>query len=389
MSAMNIYLDYAATTPVDPRVAEVMAVYNTDKFGNPSSPHGFGQEALEAVEYGRKTLASFLNAKPNEIVFTGGGSESDNMAIKGTCETRWDKGGHLITTAIEHHAVLHTCEFMAKRGFDLTVLPVGSDGIVDPDDVKKAIRRDTILITVMHANNEVGTIQPIKEIGHIAQEASIPFHTDSVQTFGHLPIDVQEMNIDMLALSAHKLYGPKGIGIFFIKEGTPFIPLIHGGAQEAGRRSSTLNVPGIVGLAEAARLAHTSLESEHKTIAKLRDRLLNFLLSEIKQVHLNGHRTRRLANNINVSIDYVEGESLLASLDMEGISASSGSACSSGSDEPSHVLTALGLTTEEARGSLRISLGRFTTEQDIVRVESVLPEIVTRLRDLTPFGRNA
>ena len=382
----RIYMDYAATTPVDPRVREAMDPYWCEKFGNPASIHSYGQENLEAVEAARKNVADLLNADPSEVVFTSSGTEADNTAIKSAGSALREKGNHIITTAIEHPAVLRTCEFMARQGFQVTYLPVGKMGIVDPSDIKKAITKKTVLISIMHANNEVGSIQPLSEIGAIAKEKSILFHTDAVQTFGHLEIDVVKMNIDLLSLSAHKLYGPKGVGALYIKKGTPFVPLMHGGSQENGKRSSTLNVPGIVGLGKAAEIAQKEMKTEYQKITKLRNRLRDTILKRVDGIHLNGSPDKRLPNNLHISIENVEGESLLMNLDLEGIAASSGSACSSKSTEPSHVLTALGLSPEMARGSLRITLGRFTTEQDVDSVSDALVRIVHHLRSLSPFG---
>jgi len=384
-----IYMDYAATTPVDPRVREAMEPYWSVKFGNPSSIHSFGQEASEAVEEARKSVSTLIGADPSEIVFTGGGTESDNTAIKGVCHALREKGNHIITTAIEHHAVLYTCEFMASQGFEVTFLPVDKDGIVDPSHIKKAITKKTILISVMHANNEVGTVQPISEMGSIAKERSVLFHTDAVQTFGHLKIDVEKMGIDLLSLSAHKLYGPKGTGALYIRKGTPIVPYMHGGAQERGMRASTHNVAGIVGLGKAAEIADEEMEAEQERIQNLRNRLLDNIHQKIEGIHLNGHRHKRLPNNLNISFENVEGEAILMNLDLEGIAASSGSACSSGSTEPSHVLLALGLSPELARGSLRLTLGKFTTEEEIDRVADVLARTLNHLRSLSPFGKEA
>jgi len=376
----RIYLDYAATTPLDPEVIRAMEPFWEDHFGNPSSGHTTGQDAARAIETVRKKIADFLGAESREIVFTGSGTESDNMAIKGLCDALRDRGNHIITTAIEHSAVIKTCEFLETRGFHVTYLPVGSDGIVDPDAVQKAITDQTILISVMHANNEIGTIQPLEAIGRIAQSRHIRFHTDAVQTFGHLPINVGHLHLDFLSLSAHKLYGPKGVGALFIKKDTPFTPLIHGGGHEEGRRSSTQNVPGIVGLGKAAEIAYRDIRTEQNRIRSLRDRLFSGIRGQIENVRLNGHASKRLNNNLNLSIPGVEGESLLMNLDMEGIQISSGSACSSGSGKPSHVLSALGLEPADARGSLRITLGRFTTEKEIRLTIKKLTEVVARLR---------
>ncbi len=385
----RIYMDYAATTPLDSRVLKAMDPFLNEKFGNPSSIHSYGQETQAAVETARTQVADLLNAKPSEIVFNSGGTESDNTAIKGVCYALRDKGAHVITSAIEHHAVLYCCKFMAFQGFNVTFLPVGRDGIVDPSDVEKAIRHDTVLISIMHANNEIGTLQPISEIGAIAREKSVLFHTDAVQTFGHIETDVNKMNVDLLSLSAHKVYGPKGVGALYIKKGTPLIPLLHGGGQEQERRSSTHNVPGIVGLGKAAEIAREKMIGEEKTVSHLKEKLLNQIQQEIEGIDLNGHRTQRLPNNINISIKHVEGEALLMSLDLEGIAVSSGSACSSGSTEPSHVLTALGLSPESASGSLRLTLGKYTDEKEIDMVADVLQKTVSHLRSLSSFGKGA
>ena len=383
----RIYMDYAATTPMDTRVREAMEPYWSNKFGNPSSIHSFGQETLEAVENARRKVATLINATPSEIVFTSGGTEANNTAIKSTCYALREKGNHIITTAFEHHAVLHPCEFMKSQGFDVTFIPVGQDGIVDPTDIEKAITQKTILISVMHANNEVGTIQPISEIGAIARKRSIIFHTDAVQTCGHIKIDPEKMNIDLLSLSAHKFYGPKGVGALYIRKGIPFLPFMHGGGQEGGRRSSTHNVPGIVGLGKAAEIAWQEMKTEYERISQLRDRLLDRILQQIEDVHLNGDREKRLPNNINISVEHVEGEALLMNLDLEGIAVSTGSACSAGSQEPSHVLKALRLSREFARGSLRLTLGRFTTEEEVDRVSDVLTSAVKHLRSLSSFKK--
>jgi cysteine desulfurase len=385
----RIYMDYAATTPTDPRVHQAMEPFWSDKFGNPSSIHSFGQEALEAVETARNNVAHLLKANPSEIVFTGGGTESDNAAIKGTAYALREKGNHIITDAVEHHAVLHACEFMASQGFEVTILPVDKNGIVDPSDVEKAITKNTILLSVMHANNEVGSLQPVSEIGAIAKKHAVLFHTDAVQTFGHQTIDVERMGIDLLSMSWHKCCGPKGVGALYIRKGTPFIPLIHGGGQERGRRSSTHNVTGIVGLGKATEIAGQEMDDEDQRIRNLRDRLRQRILGRIDGVHMNGHPEKRLANNLNISVESVEGEALLMNLDLEGIAASSGSACSSGSGEPSHVLKAIGLPPEWARGSLRLSLGRFSTQEEVDRTSEVLAQVVAHLRSLSSFGRGS
>ncbi|MBM4271652.1 MAG: cysteine desulfurase NifS [Deltaproteobacteria bacterium] len=381
----RIYLDYAATTPVDVRVVKAMLPHFTEIYGNPSSLHAFGQEAKHVVEESRHTVASFIGAKPEEIIFTSGGTESNNFTIGGIAHARSDKGNHIITSRIEHHAILEPCHFLEKEGFQVTYLPVDKYGLVDPGDVRKAINAKTILISIMHANNEIGTIQPIAEIGSIARENGVYFHTDAVQTFGHLPVDVDELNLDLLSASGHKLYGPKGVGIIYARKGIRMSPFMQGGGQEKGRRASTHNVPGIVGLGKAVDLAKEEMGQEIEHLTVLRDRLIQGILNAIEYSSLNGHPTKRLPNNVNVSIAYVEGESMLLNLDMEGIACSTGSACSSASLEPSHVLTAIGLPHELAHGSLRFSLGRPTTSDDINYVLSVLPGIVGKLRAMSPL----
>ncbi len=385
-SLKPIYLDYAATTPVDPRVFEAMEPFLRDRFGNPSSIHSFGQDALAAVETARRQVAGLLNADPSELVFTGSGTESDNAALIGAGNALESRGNHIITTSIEHHAVLACCEFMAENGFDVTVVPPGSNGIVTLSEIEKAVTEKTALISVMHANNEIGTLQPIAAIGAFARSRGIVFHTDAVQTFGHVPIDVQSMRIDLLSLSAHKLYGPKGVGALYIRKGTPFEPILHGGGQENGRRSSTHNVPGIAGLGMAAEIAGMEMKREGQRLLDLRKRLLRGLLADLKGVRLNGDPENRLENNLNLSIDGVEGESLIMALDLEGVAASSGSACSSGSGEMSHVLKALGLPPHKARGSLRLSLGRFTTREECDRAVEAVVKAVERLRRLSSSG---
>lgn len=337
------------------------------------------------MDLARDRVAKALNAKSEEIYFTAGGSESDNWAIKGVALANKNKGNHIITSAIEHHAVLHTCESLEKQGFEITYLPVDQYGMVDPEQVRRAINSNTILVTIMFANNEIGTIQPIKEIGAITRENGIYFHTDAVQAVGHVPIDVNKLNIDLLSLSGHKLYGPKGIGALFIRKGVKISPIIHGGAQERNRRAGTENVPGIVGLGKAVELAYANMEANNKRLINLRDRLIEGILSKIDHVYLNGHPTNRLPGNVNMSFEYIEGESLLLSLDMKGIAASSGSACTSGSLDPSHVLLAIGLSHEIAHGSLRLTLGEENTDEDVDYVLEVLPEIVNRLRAMSPL----
>jgi cysteine desulfurase len=381
----KIYMDNAATTPTDPRVLEVMLPFFTEVYGNPSSLHAFGQEAKHALEEARHIVAAFIGATPEEIVFTSGGTESNNCAIKGVAYERRDKGNHIITSKIEHHAVLEPCHFLEKEGFEVTCIPVDEYGLVDPADVEKAITEKTILISIMHANNEIGTIQPIAEIGKIARGKGVYFHTDAVQTLGHLPIDVNELNVDILSASGHKLYGPKGVGILYVRKGVRMHPFMHGGDQEKGRRASTHNVSGIVGFGKAVELAKAEMGKEIEQLTFLRDKLIKGIISTIGFTRLNGHPTQRLPNNVNVSISYVEGESMLLNLDMEGIACSTGSACTSSSLEPSHVLAAIGLPHELAHGSLRFSLGRSTSEDDIVYVLAVLPAIVGKLRSMSPL----
>ena len=381
----RIYLDYAATTPTHPEVVKAMLPYFTDAFGNPSSIHSYGQEAKGAIEEVRVKVAHLINARDEEIVLTSGGTEADNFALKGVAIANESNGNHIITSSIEHHAVIETCKFLEKRGFRVTYLPVDEYGLVDPGDVKKAVTDRTILISVMHANNEMGTIEPITEIGRIAREAGIYFHTDAVQTVGHMPVDVNELGVDLLSMSAHKLYGPKGVGALYIRKGSKLTPFMHGGEQERRRRASTENVPAIVGFGKAAELALQEMGEEVERLTCFRDQLINDLLERIDHIRLNGHPTMRLPNNVNVSVDYVEGESMLLNLDLEGICASTGSACSSSSLEPSHVLLAMGLSHEQAHGSLRFSLGKWTTKEEIERVLDALPRIVAKLRAMSPL----
>lgn len=382
----RVYMDHSATTPVDPEVAQLVMTYYTEKYGNPSSVHSFGQEAKEGLEKAREQVAALIGAQPSEITFTSGGTEADNMAIFGTAEAQKKKGKHIITSAVEHHAVLDSCGYLAKNGYDLTVIPVDEEGFVNPQDIEKAIRPDTILISIMHANNEVGTIQPIAEIGKIAKEKGVIFHVDAVQSLSKVPIDVKTMNIDLLTISSHKIYGPKGVGALYIRKGVRLLPRIHGGGQEKKRRSGTENLPGIVGFGKACELAGERMNAEIERLKVLRDKLLDGIVERIDYVKVNGPRgDKRLANNVNVSILYVEGESLLLSLDMMGSAASSGSACTSGSLDPSHVLLAMGLKHEVAHGSLRFSLGKQNTEEDIDYVLEQLPKIVERLRMMSPL----
>lgn len=381
----KIYLDNAATTPVRKEVVDAMLPYFTESFGNPSSVYQIAQANKKAIDDAREVIAKTLGAQTNEIFFTSGGSEADNWAIKGIAEAHKAKGNHIITSKVEHHAVLHTCEFLEKHGFEVTYLDVDEYGMVHPEDVEKAIKDTTILISIMYANNEIGTINPIKEIGEIAKAHKIPFHTDAVQAVGQVRIDVKEQNIDMLSLSGHKINGPKGMGVLYIRRGLKLENLIHGGAQERGRRAGTENVAGIVGLAKAMELAYENFDEKIAKMTKLRDKLIDGLTSTIPYSRLNGHKATRLANNVNVGFEYVEGESLLLLLDMSGIAGSSGSACTSGSLDPSHVLLAIGLPHEKAHGSIRFTLGTQNTEEEIDKVLEVMPGIVQRMRDMSPL----
>lgn len=380
-----IYLDNAATTQVYPEVLEAMIPYFTEHYGNPSSIYSFAGESKRAVDAARNTMAEFLNASTEEIYFTGGGSESDNWALKATAEAYANKGKHIITSKIEHHAILHTCEWLEKHGFEVTYLNVDENGLVDLEELKAAIRPDTILISVMFANNEIGTIEPIAEIGKIAKEHGVLFHTDAVQAFGHVPIDVQAMNIDMLSASGHKVNGPKGIGLMYIRKGIKIGSFIHGGAQERHRRAGTHNVPGIVGFAKAVELASRDMDRRMKYETELRDYYISRVEKEIPYAKLNGDRVKRLPNNTNFCFRFIEGESMLILLDQKGICASSGSACTSGSLDPSHVLLAIGLPHEIAHGSLRATLSEKTTKEDIDFTVDELKKIIERLRSMSPL----
>ena len=380
-----IYLDNAATTKTAPEVVEAMLPYFTEMYGNPSSVYDFAGKSKDAVTKGREQIANVLGAKKEEIYFTAGGSESDNWALKATAEAYASKGKHIITSKIEHHAILHTCEYLEKRGFEITYLDVDENGVVKLDELEKAIRPDTILISVMFANNEIGTIQPIEEIGAIAKEHGILFHTDAVQAFGQLPINVDVCHIDMLSASGHKLNGPKGIGFLYIRKGVKIRSFVHGGAQERKRRAGTENVPGIVGLGKAVERAMSSMEERTAKERETRDYLIERVLTEIPYCRLNGDRTRRLPNNANFSFQFLEGESLLIMLDMKGICGSSGSACTSGSLDPSHVLMAIGLPHEIAHGSLRLTLNEEITKEDMDYVVESLKEIIDKLRSMSPL----
>lgn len=381
----NIYFDNAATTKVREEVFNEMRPFLESQYGNPSSIYTIARESKISMEKAREQVAKALGAEPMEIYFTGSGTEADNWAIKSIAESKKSKGNHIITTNIEHHAVLHTCEYLEKNGYEVTYLPVNENGLVTAEQVKDAIKDETILISIMFANNEIGTIMPIKEIGKIAKEKGILLHTDAVQAVGHVPIDVNELNIDLLTLSAHKLYGPKGVGALYARKGIVLRPFIHGGAQERGRRAGTENVAGIVGLGKAIELMEEEMEEEITRLTALRNRAIDGLTSKIPYCRLNGDRDSRLPGNLNLSFEFIEGESMLLLLDMKGIAASSGSACTSGSLDPSHVLLAIGLPHEKAHGSLRISLGRYNTKEEIEYLIETLPPIVERLREMSPL----
>lgn len=381
----RIYVDNAATTKVAPEVVEAMLPYFTENFGNPSSIYAEGREAKKAIERAREQVAKAIGADPKEIYFTGSGSEADNWALRSTAKALRSKGNHIITSSVEHHAVLHTCQDLEKQGYEVTYLPVDKYGMVSPEDVKAAIKDTTIMISIMFANNEIGTIMPIAEIGEIAKNAGVVFHTDAVQAVGNVHIDVNEMNIDMLSLTGHKFHGPKGSGALFVRNGVRLISFITGGAQERMRRAGTENVPGIVGLGKAIEMATANIDQKQKKLTALRDAYIKNVLEAIPYSHLNGHPTKRLPGNANISFEFIEGEGMLLSLDMNGISASSGSACTSGSLDPSHVLLAIGLKHEEAHGSLRVSFGEENTMDDVSFIADSLKEIVERLRMMSPL----
>ena len=381
----TIYLDNAGTTAVRKEVLDAMLPYFSEHYGNASSIHGVGRDARKAVENARRQVAAAIGAQPQEIYFTAGGSESDNWAVKCGAAAQAKKGKHIITSAIEHHAILHTCQYLEKQGYEVTYLPVDEFGRVRAEDVKAAIRPDTVLISIMTANNEIGTLQPIAEIGRIAKEAGVVFHTDAVQAVGAIPLDVNALNVDMLSMSGHKLYGPKGIGALYIRKGTRIESFVHGGAQERGLRAGTENLPAIVGFGKAIELANAELPQHMQKLTALRDRLIDGILAAIPDCRLNGHRTERLPGNVNVSVRYIEGESLLMRLDLLGVEASSGSACTSGSLDPSHVLLAIGLPHEIAHGSLRLTLGIYNTDEDVDTVLRELPGIVADLRQMSPL----
>lgn len=384
MNKKKIYLDYAATTPVEPQVVKAMEPYLTEKFANTASIHSMGGRARQALERSRKTIAKEINAQPEEIIFTSSATESNNLALKGLAWAQKDKK-HLIISALEHDCVLHSAQWLDQQGFDLTMVEVDQDGRVDPQAIKQAIRDDTFLVSIMHANNEVGTFQPIKEIGKICREKKILFHTDAAQTFGKYEIDVNDLHLDLLTASSHKLYGPKGVGLLYICNDINITPLLHGGGHEFGKRSSTVNVTGIVGFAKALEIAKEKRDQEQEEIKKLKDKLINGILDKIDNVQLNGSRENSLYNMTNFSFKFVEGESIVLKLDQKGIEASTGSACSSPTLEPSHVLIAMGLKPELAHGSLRLSLGRQTSEEDIDYALEVLPQVIKELREVSPF----
>jgi cysteine desulfurase len=383
----TLYFDYAATTPVDPRALKLMLPYFSKKFGNTMSLYALGQEAKTALEESRKILADLIAAKENEIIFTASATESNNLALKGVAFANKNRGRHIIISQIEHPCIMESAAWLEKQGFQITRLKVDRYGQINPADVRKAVRKDTILVSVIHASNEIGTIQPIEEIGKICKEKGVYFHTDASQSLGKIPINVNSMNVDLLTASSHKIYGPKGAGLLFIRQGVKIEPLLHGGGQERGLRSSTVNVAAIVGFAAACQIAKKEMKRESKRLTKLRDKLIKKVLNKISGSHLNGHLKKRLPNNANFWFDFVEGESIIMQLDLLGISASTGSACSSSKLEPSHVLLAIGLNPPQAHGSLRLSLGRWTKESDVNQLLKVLPDIIKKLREISPFKR--
>jgi cysteine desulfurase len=374
-------MDYAATTPIDPRVVKAMLPYFTKKFGNTMSLHSFGREAKIAVEEARVKVADLMNVSPEEIIFTSSATESNNLALKGIAFANKDKGKHIITSKIEHECILESCKWLEKHGFEVTYLPVDNYGFVNPEDVEKAIRKDTILVSIMHANNEIGTIEPIEEIGKICKEKGVYFHTDAAQTFGKIEIDANKLNADLITVSSHKMYGPKGVAALFIRKGVKIEPLLHGGGHEFGLRSSTINVPGIVGFGVACEIAKAEMKKESERLTKLRDYLIKNVL-KIENSHLNGHPTKRLPNNANFWFNFVDGESLIMELDYYGIAASTGSACSTSTLKPSHVLLAIGLKPHEADGSLRLSIGRWTNKKDVNYTIKILPKAIEKIRKL-------
>ncbi len=385
MEDRTVYLDHAATTYVKPEVFEDMKPYFSEHFGNASSIYSLGRDSKKAVEESREKVAKAIGAEPKEVYFTGSGSEADNWALKGIAAAYKKKGNHIITSAIEHPAIMGSCKYLEGEGFEITYIPVDSDGLVSPEQIRNAIKENTILISIMFANNEIGTIQPIKEIGAIAKEKGVLFHTDAVQAVGNVNIDVKDLNVDLLSLSGHKFYGPKGIGALYIKKGVKISSFIHGGQQERGKRASTENVPGIIGLGRAIELATENLDEYNKKLIELREKTIEGLFAKVPYIKLNGHRHNRLPGNVNISFEFIEGESLLLMLDMKGIYGSSGSACSSGSLDPSHVLLAIGLPHEIAHGSLRLTFGDENTQEDVDYILEVIPQMVTKLRDMSPL----
>ncbi|MBU0707493.1 cysteine desulfurase NifS [Patescibacteria group bacterium] len=383
----KVYLDYAATTPMDARVVKAMTPYFRDKFGNSVSLHSYGQEANIALTKSREKIARALSAKPEEIIFTGSATESNNLAIKGVILANKDKGRHVIVSSIEHHCVLNSAKWLAKQGYRVTYLPVDKTGLVSSAEVKKAIKKDTVLVSIMHANTEIGTIQPIEAIGQICRQKKVYFHTDAVQSFGKIPINVEKMKIDLLAASSHKMCGPKGTALLYKRQGVRLEPLFHGGGHESDLRPSTVNVPAIVGFAKAVEICHKEMTKEQKRLTSLRNKLIKGILKKIPDSHLNGNVKKRLSNNVNIRFEYVEGEAIIMELDSYGIAASTASACSSAKLEPSHVLLAIGLKPQEAHGSLRFSLGKWTTNKDIDYVLEVLPKVIKKLRKISPFKK--
>lgn len=389
MAGTLIYMDYSSTTPVDPLVLEAMMPYFSTNFGNASSLYNLGRGSHEAMDVSRENIAKLMGAEPSEIIFTSGGTEGDNLCIKGIAHARKDKGKHIITSAIEHPAVLRSCQYLEKNGFEVTYLPVNNEGIILLSDLESALRDDTTLVTVMMANNEIGTIQEIGEMSRLAHERGALMHTDAVQTCGRVPIDVNDLGVDLLTISGHKFYGPKGVGAIYLRKGTRLEPMIHGGGHEKNIRSGTENIPGMVGMGKAAELASERMMQDNPRIQSMRDKLIDDILNNIDESFLNGHCTKRLSNNVNVRFSHIEGEGLILNLDFNGIEASTGSACSSKSLQPSHVLLAIGLKHEEAHGSLRLSLGRNNTDEDVDRVLEVLPGIVQKLRKMSPLSKEA
>jgi len=383
----KIYLDYAATTPIDPRIIKIMLPYLSEKFGNTMSLHSFGQSAKNSLEESRGVMADFLKAKPNEIIFTSSATESNNLALKGIAFANREKGKHIITSPIEHPCIIESAKWLESQGFKITRLPVDKWGLVNPDNLKRAIKKDTILVSIIHASNEIGTLQPIEKIGEICHKEGVYFHTDAAQSFGKIEIDVNRMKIDLLTASSHKIYGPKGAALLFVREGTKIEPILHGGGQEKGLSSSTVNVPAIVGFAEACKICKKEMKKENRRLVRLRDILIKGILEKVSGSHLNGHPQKRLSNNANFWFEFVEGESIVIQLDLLGVAGSTGSACSSVKLEPSHILLAIGLKPQESHGSLRLTLGRWTKKKDIDYVLKVLPGIVNKLREISPFKK--